>query len=118
MSAALLREAANLMRERANAVVIEDGCDWYDESESVRALTRSLELTFGTTTPNADAYLMVSFGPVVARVIADWLGDECARDAEDAESRREGYLDHVARGIDIARAYLGRPADTAGGEER
>lgn len=124
MTAALLREAAQLMRQRANDAtpgrwwVHRDEAEvvWYgDEAETYRldenpdspasewdswARTTG-QLSYGELREAADAAHIAAWDPLVARVVADWLDVT----AEDVGTSSLAF--HAA--VAVARAYLGSP---------
>lgn len=100
MSADVLREAARLIRARAEAV----GDDWY--SAKAWATTAPMNLPI----ERADAEHIASWHPDVALAVADWLDDE-ADDAERFQAQtRAPRLMVPRRALAVARAYLGGAA--------
>lgn len=112
MSAAeTLREAAALMRERAEMVTSgaqwTDGHYWitdYDPSDP-SGQTAMQRLIGGMDSPDAGHYS--SWHPAVALAVADWL-DHCAQFARWREHVGDGpTADLIDRAVATATAYLG-----------
>lgn len=103
MSADLLRQAAALMRERAEATVYVLSVEgtpvpWHSEG--------SLALDFDPD----DAGHIAGMSPAVALAVADWL-EYVARGIEVAQ-QYGGYVPHADdHALAVARAYLQEPGD-------
>jgi len=93
VSAQILREAAALMRSRAEAVATPEG----------DALTESWADASREFIPGADGEHVASWHPAVALAVADWL-DECADDYG------RGFGTPDAHALAVATAYLGGAA--------
>ena len=107
MSASVLRQAAALMRERAQAVTSgaqwTDGHYWiadYDPSDP-SGQTGMQRLIGGMDAPDHQHYS--SWHPAVAHVVADWLDIIADRDPLGQSVEAEPALA-------VARTYLGDPA--------
>ena len=96
MSASLLREAAALMRERAEAARPDH--PWYDRGDIAEGMAA---FTDSGDEPHIDAEHIASWHPAVALAVADWL-DETAKDLDALMT----YGGHVPALV-VARAYLG-----------
>lgn len=129
MTAELLREAAALMRRRAEAATPGpwESSVW-DSGLSYRALNASVITSLmGDSVANADydgyaegphgaegadAAHIASWHPLVALAVADWL-DSAAREHDEAECfafEPPNGCHEAHRALAVARAYLGRDA--------
>ena len=98
MSADVLRKAAALMRERAEAAGPND--PWFTSDDDAN-------------TPE-DAEHIASWHPAVALAVADWLDAtavrvEAAREPKDGGARNHGWRGS-RQALAVARAYLGSDA--------
>ena len=120
--AATLREAAALMRERAEAATpgewhaftCEHGDEWYVASKSHGQVTTGMhdEQCCGSATvmierDGRDAAHIAAWSPLVALAVAGWLESVAYRDADDDDSGPEPADWNAA--LKIARTYLGQP---------
>lgn len=126
MSAEVLRRAAALMRERAEAVNETSPSPW---SVSREVTPESAIYTAGVVIEGGDGEVSVcetytdqeaqqiaSWHPAVALLVADWLdtagadlwahGPLCCTDGCD-NCDDDAWAPHVRRAVDLARAYLG-----------
>ena len=107
MSADLLREAAALMRKRAEAAMPgpwEQTGVMGSEYNDVVACPGAASIVADTDTSDENAEHIASWHPDVALAVADWL--ESVADRYDYATTVKGAdLDHA---VTIARAYLGR----------
>jgi fermentation-respiration switch protein FrsA (DUF1100 family) len=98
----ILRPAAALMRERAEATMEEDtGLDensWYRIEDAEPTAIRTKWWAFAQAN-EADADHIASWHPTVALAVADWL---------DAQAR--GSITPSWHALMVARAYLGEEA--------
>lgn len=108
MSASLLREAAALMRERAEAARPDH--PWYDRGDIAEGMAA---FTDSGDEPHIDAEHIASWHPAVALAVADWLDDH-AETAEmftakeiPASSWSMNWQTSHNRALAVARAYLG-----------
>jgi hypothetical protein len=129
VSAARLREAAALMRRRAEAATPGPWEGYYDDSslpywsvitDRTGDQVATHDLRGGYEEPHgiegADAYHIASWHPAVALTVADWL-DEMATDFEPEWARLvKGFGEDAAReflptryddAFKVANAYLG-----------
>lgn len=95
----LLRRAAGLMRERAEATLANVD-EWYDPTEMLATLRRG---DINNSTQPHDATHIASWHPAVALAVADWL---------DAYAERMEVLGHAIgsnakQALTVARTYLG-----------
>ena len=98
VSAERLREAAALMRSRAESVTEADPGDWYT--------TKNIDTPFGRWAGDEDAAHIASWHPAVALAVADWL--DASADVVDAEVRdRCGPGLGTRNALAVANAYLG-----------
>ncbi len=108
MSAEVLRRAATLMRERAEAVRAgaAEPDMWFGPEELVEEFVNGSQHEMGD--PQSDAEHIASWHPVVAVAVADWLDALAEFPTFDVEPE---YADQIratiTAGILVARAYLG-----------
>lgn len=126
----LLRRAAALMRDRAEATrePEPDATQWYGsdgDDEDIDELTAAFDDLFDTSTARADAEHMASWSPAVAVAVAAWL-DDVAQTYEGDPSNYCGgeghggdgacaswWCSNVDHALTVARAYLS-PTGPAG----
>lgn len=108
MSAELLREAAALMRERAEAA---EGCRPSPWSDGDGACIRCADGTrIGNWIIGAEERAHIaSWHPSVALAVADWLDSE-AGVVDDIMGGTHTTAAYVGPAFEVARAYLGRDA--------
>jgi hypothetical protein len=103
MSAELLREAAALMRERAEATGVDEVEGWYYPE----TLLEPLRLVAVPAATRPDAEHIASWYPAVALAVADWL-DEVADLYSDPSDRIVSEQAMWDAALTVARVYLGR----------
>lgn len=108
MSAELLREAAALMRERAEAARdsaprqwdggawLERDADWYEPHALSSRRVASVQ----------DSGHIASWHPAVALAVADWL--EAEAEGHDVDTYDVSNCCRMPHALAVARAYLGR----------
>jgi hypothetical protein len=104
MSAELLREAAALMRARAEACLASDD-QWYEPAEMLEMLRSKDSDAFAQ--PH-DAEHIASWHPAVALAVADWLdgiAEAMTRPSGGPSTTRE-----EGAALAVARVYLGTTA--------
>lgn len=109
MSADLLREAAALMRERAQAALRADVWTRDGLADAFGTYVDAVDETAITDEElDADAEHLGAWHPAVALAVADWLEEEVDRFGDRVD---EAMFDIICeRALAVARAYLGRDA--------
>lgn len=114
MSAEVLREAARLMRERAEDATpgewVQNGFEYddIDDSFTYDIGMSGTASTLGYAYTKGDAEHIASWHPTVALVVADWL--EHAANAYHSEFASLSF----AGELQVARAYLGTATSPGG----
>lgn len=119
MSAELLRRAAALMRERAEAATPGPWLNRRGPGEHVLVVNGVVNVE--TANPREDRRHIASWHPAIALAVADWL-DLSASDAwawgpmcpcgdvcDDCDDN--SWEQHARKALAVARAYLGEAAD-------
>ena len=101
MSAEILRRAAGLMRERAEAA--SEGINWW----GVEPMTRALDATFSPPSAEQDAEHIASWHPAVALAVADWLVAESHQPETEHEGGAYTTGGPSLMAIHVALTYLG-----------
>jgi hypothetical protein len=104
MSAEILRRAATLMRERAEAAVYVYAEGHAKAGQQVPWFDAADAYSFDDT----DGPHIIGMSPAVALAVADWL-DEVAADLDEWDGLRQvGFAGQMHdRALAVARAYLG-----------